>query len=224
VSDGFLVSVIIAVKNGERYLAEAIESIRAQTYKQREIVVIDGASTDRSFEIASSYDQVRCLRQRGDGLAGAWNEGIEASSGELIAFLDSDDRWLPAKLEAQVRLLAARPELAGAIGRVRFFLEPGMSRPSTFKRELLESDHVANMPGALLVRRSVFERIGHFCPANSITTDIDWFARLELGLVDEVVIEKRVHDSHLYLCDEKGYQRGLLRALRDSVRRQQTQG
>lgn len=217
-------SVVIAVKNREPYVAEAIESVLAQGYPNMEILVVDGGSTDRSAEIAGSYDEVRVLRQRGDGLTGAWNQGVGASSGELIAFVDSDDRWLPGKLDAQVGLLRERPEIDAVVGRARFFLEPGHERPPGFRPELLEGDWVARMPGTLVARRGAFERVGLFDESYRIAADVDWFARfkdagLELGSVPEVVLEKRVHDSNLSTSDPPLVSSELIQLLRDSIKK-----
>ena len=123
-----LVSVVMATRNAGRFLDTALTSVRSQSFQDLEIVVVDKDSTDDTREIAEAHD-VRFLRQRGTGYAGAWNEGVEAARGELIAFLDSDDRWEQGKLEAQVRLLGERDDLAYAIGMVRFFLEEGMPLP-----------------------------------------------------------------------------------------------
>jgi glycosyltransferase involved in cell wall biosynthesis len=226
-SAGPLVSVVIPVKNGARFMREAIDSVLAQRYPRLELLIVDGGSTDGSIEIARSYEQATLLPQRGDGLGGAWNEGIEASSGELVALLDSDDRWLPGKLEAQVAMLRADPRLGGAIGRVRHFLEPGYSPPPGFQVELLDADYVAPMPGALLARRSVFDAVGLFDTSYDIAIDVDWFARvkdagIQLGVVQAVVIEKRVHDTNLSLSDVRHNNQELLRVLRDSVARQRS--
>src|SRR5205085_8594587 len=120
-----LVSVIVAVKNGERFLSQALADIRAQTYPEREVVVVDGRSTDRSAEIARHSPGVRLITQRGDGFAGAWNQGLRAARGDLIAFLDSDDRWLADKLAKQVEALERDQALDYVVARARFFLEPG---------------------------------------------------------------------------------------------------
>jgi hypothetical protein len=117
----------------------------------------------------------------------------------------------------------------GAIGLVRFFLSPGANLPAGFREELLGAERLANMPGAVLVRRSLIERIGVFNPEHSIATDIDWFARIkdtgaELGVVDELVIEKRAHEGNLSHSDAELYERGLLLALRQSIRRQESRG
>ena len=220
------VSVVMAVLDAEPFLRESLDSVVAQVHPV-EIVVVDGGSRDESVAIASSYEQVRCLTQRGEGLGNAWNEGIAASSGELIAFLDSDDRWLPGKLDAQVAHLEADPELAAVIGMVRFFLEPGEPIPSGFRPELLEGEHVGRMPGALLARRRTFERLGGFQESYRIAVDVDWFARLkdsglDLGVVPELVIEKRVHGSNLSNSDQDRLAGELTRAMHASVRRQRT--
>lgn len=218
------ISVVVAVRNGERYLREALDSIVGQGHPV-EIVVVDGRSTDDSVAIASSYEPVRCLTQRGEGLGNAWNEGIAASSGELIAFLDSDDRWLPGKLKTQVAHLEADPELDAVIGMVRFFLEPGQPIPSGFRHHLLEGEHVGRMPGALLARRRTFERLGVFEESYRIAVDVDWFARLKdaglgLDVLPEPVLEKRVHDSNLSNSDLDRLAGELTRAMRASVARQ----
>jgi glycosyltransferase involved in cell wall biosynthesis len=214
------------VKNGEAFLGQAVESVLAQTHRHHEVLVVDGASTDRSAEIASSYPGVRCLEQSGTGFAGAWNEGVQATEGDLLAFLDSDDLWTPDKLEKQLALLAGPPEADYAISRVRFFLEPGHPCPPGFRRELLDGDHVGNMPSALLIRRSAFEAVGPFRTDYTIANDIDWFARakdlpLTLATAPEVLVLKRVHSENLSYTAAKGMNRELLDLLRGSVTRRQ---
>lgn len=222
-----LVSVVMAVRNAARYLAEALDSVMAQTMDDLEIVMVDGQSTDQTATIAARYRHVRFLQQAGTGFAGAWNDGIAAARGEFVGFLDSDDRWSPSKLEQQVDALRAAPSAMGAIGRVRFFVEPGEDVPFGFRRELLEGDHVAYMPGALLGRRSLFEVVGPFGTGWGIASDIDWFARIKdrgcpLIVVPEVVIHKRVHGANLSYTTARGraVRDEVLQLLRDSIRRQ----
>src|SRR4029077_13817364 len=95
-----------------------------------------------------------------------------------------------------------KPKLAGVIGMVRFFREPREPLPDGFRRELLEGEHLGQMPGALLVRRQVWDQVGEFMERYRIAVDVDWFARLKdaghkLGIVPELVMEKRVHGSNL---------------------------
>ncbi len=218
----------MAVRDGARFLAAAIESVLDQPgAPDREILVVDGGSTDGSEGIARSYDAVRWIVQDGHGFAAAWNTGVAAARGDLIAFLDSDDRWTPNKLAGQTRLLRTRPELQGAIGRVRFVLEPGVPPPPGFRPDLFETDHLAPMPGTLLARRSLFEAIGPFPADMSIASDIEWFARLKdsdqlIGTLEEVVLIKRIHDRNLSVVAAGGLRGELLGVLRRSVERQRT--
>jgi glycosyltransferase involved in cell wall biosynthesis len=221
------VSVILPVKNGEPFLGQAIASILDQRPPPAELIIVEGGSTDASPEIARSHPGVRLIEQEGDGLAGAWNQAVRASNGELISFLDSDDYWLPRKLDAQLRMLADHDHLAGVIGRAQFIVESGSEPPPGFRRELLEGDHVAPMPGTLLVRRSVFDQIGFFDETYRVAIDVDWFARvkdagLELGVVEQRVLVKRFHPLNLSHSQPATYEREMLRAMRDSTLRQRS--
>src|SRR3982074_3555445 len=97
-----LVSVIVPVYNGERFLAETLQSIINQQYRPLELIVIDDGSTDQTARIATSVSEVRYFYQRNQGVANARNAGLAAARGELIAFLDADDLWQPNKLSLQV--------------------------------------------------------------------------------------------------------------------------
>jgi glycosyltransferase involved in cell wall biosynthesis len=223
------ISVVMATKNAARYLHDALDSVAAQTRPADEIVVVDGGSADGTREIASSYPNVRLIDETGSGFASAWNDGMDAARGDAIAFLDSDDRWEPRKLEWQAAALEAAPEAMGAIGHVRFFMGPNQQRPPGFKLELLDGDYVAPMPGALLARRALFERVGRFDTHWAIASDIDWFAKVkDLGcrieIVPRVVIHKRVHDSNLsyVTATTPVMNQEILKLLRQSIHRQRT--
>ena len=224
-SDSPTVSVIMAVKNGERFVAQALDSIRAQTYPALETIVVDGDSTDGTVQIAESYPAVRVISETGTGFWGAWNDGLGAARGELIAIIDSDDVWEPTKLERQVAVLRDRPEVDYVITRMRFFLEPGFDCPLQFKRELLEGTHVAHMPSALLARRELFDTVGGFSTTRyTISSDIDWFARAKdsaatLALVDEMLVSKRVHDTNISNLLARDLNHQIVSLLRDSVAR-----
>src|SRR5580704_10876157 len=110
------VSVVIPAYNCGPYIAEALDSVLGQSLAPDEIVVVDDGSTDDTPERVAAYvGRVRYVRQANERVAAARNRGIAETSGELIAFLDSDDVWHPAKLERQVAILRERPEI-GAIG------------------------------------------------------------------------------------------------------------
>lgn len=221
-----LVSVVIAVKNSAAYLADCLDSVAAQTFKDIEIVIVDGHSSDSTEMIARSYPGVRFLQQTGKGFADAWNCGVRESQGEFLAFIDSDDRWAPHKLGGQLAMLQIDPDLEGVIGKVRFFLEPGEIPPRGFKYKVLARDYVAHMPGALLARRTLFERLGDWGEGWVVANDIDWFLRLKdsgaaIGTLDEVVLHKRVHSTNFSYVSAKDqvYPTEILRLLRLSILR-----
>lgn len=218
-----LVSVIMAVKDGERFLAQAIDSVLAQDYSPYEVLVVDGHSRDRTAEIARSFAGVRVVPQRGAGVAGAYNTGIDEAAGELVAFLSHDDLWAPGKLSAQVGYLRSHPEIDYVTARVECFLEPGCAVPPGFRRELLGGPQVAHIMETLLARKSVFERVGRFDPEIAIANDVDWFARagdcgIPTAVVPEVLVRKRIHDANTSM-NVAVNNRDLLEVVRRSLRR-----
>ncbi|WP_334756876.1 glycosyltransferase family A protein [Nostoc sp.] len=143
-----IISVIIVVKNGERYLSKAIESVINQTYPPDEILVVNGDSTDSTAQIAKSYKNVRYLHQQGKGLANARNTGIDNARGELIAFLDHDDYWTLDKLEVQINHFINSPDIQYSYANVKLFLEPGCELRSGFRQQQFEEEQVGRTPGA----------------------------------------------------------------------------
>jgi glycosyltransferase involved in cell wall biosynthesis len=107
-----LVSVVIPAWNAARSLSRAIDSVLAQTWARREVIVVDDGSMDDTLDVLAGYgDQLRVLSQANGGPSSARNRGLRESRGAYVAFLDADDHWLPEKLERQVALLDARPDL-----------------------------------------------------------------------------------------------------------------
>ncbi|MGN7312594.1 glycosyltransferase family 2 protein [Alkalicoccobacillus gibsonii] len=107
-----LVSVVTPVYNSEKFLEETILSIQKQTYPHWELFLVDDGSTDKSMEVAGVYakqdSRIHVIQlERNQGAAGARNEGINRANGKYVAFLDSDDLWLPEKLEKQVAFMEA---------------------------------------------------------------------------------------------------------------------
>ena len=219
------ISVVIPLKNGERFVTEALESVMGQTRQPDEVLVVEGGSSDRSRELAASFEGVTVLDQPGTGIGNAWNHGIRESTGSLLAFLDSDDRWTPGKLEAQEAALEGRPELAGMLGIVRHFQEPGYELQPNMRPGLIGSEQIAQMPSTMLVRRETFDRVGLFDETYLIAGDIDWYARFkDLGLrwgeIEELVLEKRYHDSNLSVSAAQLNNVEMARLLRRSIERQ----
>jgi glycosyltransferase involved in cell wall biosynthesis len=107
-----LVSVVIPTYNYGKYVVETVENVLNQTYRNFEIIVVDDGSTDDTRERLKAYaDRIRYVHQENQGCAAARNTGIQAASGEWIAFLDADDLWHPQKLEVQMAYLAKHPDI-----------------------------------------------------------------------------------------------------------------
>ena len=217
-----LVSVIVAVRNGERFLEQSLNSIVSQGYEPIEILVVDGHSTDRTVEIAKSYDSLRIVPQVNRGIADAYNLGVQSANGDFIAFNSHDDIWQPEKLKAQVQYLLDHPEVAYCTGKVTFFLEPGYGIPAGFREELLEGEHTVRLLETWVVRKEVFKAIGPFDTSISTAEDVDWLARAgDQGFksysIPEVLVRKRVHDENSSLVPENN--KNLLSVVRKSLER-----
>jgi glycosyltransferase involved in cell wall biosynthesis len=217
-----LVSVIIPVYNGERFVAEGLESVFAQDYRLIEVIVVDDGSTDRTAETVRAFDQVQYVYQTNLGVASARNKGISLANGEFIALLDHDDLWTPDKLRRQVNFLLEHPEVDYVLVKQRMFIQPGMEQPDWVRSELLENSHTAFVPSSMLCRKSVFAKVGLFNPAYKISDDADWFFRANSAsivyrVLPDVLLRKRVHDKNL-TQSVSVTQTELLKAVRESLR------
>lgn len=195
------VAVIVAVKNGGAFLAKALDSIRAQPGLSIDLVVVDGGSTDNSVAIAAQFG-ARVTSETVPGLANAWNAGLSYSTAPLVAFLDSDDVWVADTLRRRVDALGAAPQAGIGFGRVKHVVEPGAPLPPKAKREILLNETLSPIPGTMLIRREVFDRVGLFDGSYSIATDSDWIARtITAGILmcpfDSLVLIKRIHQGNL---------------------------
>lgn len=196
-----LVSVIIPVYNGGRFLRAALESVFAQTYHAFEVIVVDDGSVDDSGVIARSFPEVHYIHQTNQGVAAARNHGLEVARGEFFAFLDQDDLWKPEKLEVQMDHLLSHPDLGYTLTQQQYFLDPGATLPSWFRKELFSTVHTGWVLGTLVVRRTAFEQVGNFAIGYSAANDSDWFFRakaagIPMAVVPELLLLKRLHDAN----------------------------
>jgi glycosyltransferase involved in cell wall biosynthesis len=196
------VSVVVAVRNGERHLAEALASVEAQSLPPGEVVVVDGQSTDRTAAIARSFERVVYVRQPDLGLANPRNLGIARSRLPLIAFFYQDDHWVPDKLSAQVALLISRPELLYVTSALELLLEAGASLSARRSAAARSAARTGSTPSALLAWRRAFDLVGPFDSSYRIGCDADWFARArDLGAASaafpRALVRKRLHGQNL---------------------------
>jgi len=202
-----LVSAVTIVRDGERFLAEALDSIFGQTYSNLELVIVDDGSTDRSAEIAERFvrvvpDRVRLVRHADGGTRGmsaARALGVRTAQGDLIGFLDADDVWLPDKIAEQVAILDAHPSAGMVYGRTQmwFSWDPKAARsdyfydlgvvpdrlypPLRLLPQLLENRVQSPTTCNALIRRDAYEEAGGFeTPFSSLYEDQVFFAKLYL--------------------------------------------
>jgi glycosyltransferase involved in cell wall biosynthesis len=168
------VSIIVPSYNHAPFLRAALDSVLAQDHADRELIVVDDGSTDDSISIVRSYgDRLRLIEQRGGRQARARNLALQVATGELVAFLDSDDRWLPRRLSAAVTAMAAHPQ-AGVVWSDFIYVD-GQGRPlgegrwqgaaaarpsADFARTLIAGNPICN--GTVTVRRAALDAIGGF--------------------------------------------------------------
>lgn len=199
-----IVSVIIPVYNYERYLGEAIESVLRQTYKHIEVIVVDDGSTDRSGEVAKSFADkgVRYCHQVNAGIGPARNQGVELAHGELLAFLDADDRWPEEKTELQLRAFENDPALEMVFGQAVQLQNGPEWEAGVNDGKLPASGMVAGIiPGTLFIKREAFDRVGKFPAGLKVGEFIDWYARaVELQIrslvLPDLLLWRRIHDSN----------------------------
>ncbi len=204
-----LVSVIIAVYNCEKYLAEAIESVLAQTYQSIEIIVVDDGSTDDSAEVAKRFTPVvKYCYQPHSGVAVALNHGIQMITGHFIAFLDADDLWVADKLMRQMAVFEAHPELDAVFGHVKQFCSPELDETIKQKTKFSTEITPAYLKGTMLIKQDALLRIGLFDTHWRVGDFIDWYIRaMEQGIksfmLPELLLKRRIHDTNTGIRERK---------------------
>jgi glycosyltransferase involved in cell wall biosynthesis len=202
------VTAVIPVRDGAAFLADALHCAQAQA---DDVIVVDDGSTDGSAEIARAHG-VRVVRGGAPGAGPSRNAGVAAATGDLIAFLDADDRWPEGSLRKRMAALDEGIDLV--YGRVREFLDRD-APPHAVPRP----PALAPIPSAILVRRASFERTGGF-PADVPGAEaVAWYARalaagLRVRTVDSVACERRLHAGNV---GRAGTREALLRAVRAAV-------
>jgi glycosyltransferase involved in cell wall biosynthesis len=195
-----LVSVVIPVFNGERFLREAVQSVLAQPYSSIEIIIVDDGSTDGTATVARSLSEtVRYLHQTNQGPAAARNRGIEQAQGSLIAFADADDLWPETKLALQLPYLIRDPKIDIVLGRIQQVL--WSETVNGLSEEFAEPAFSVNL-GSAVMRKSVFERIGLFDETMRYSEDVDWFMRAResgaaIVTIDAVSLLYRQHEQNM---------------------------
>lgn len=200
-----LVSVVMTVYNGEKYLAAAVESILGQTFRDFEFIIIDDGSTDKTPELLNAFAakdaRISVLRQPNHGLCYSLNRGCAAAHGKYIARMDADDVSLPKRLELQVAFLEQNPRTAALGTELKFLDDNGTSdcdwniptQPDEVARQLLKYNALPH--SSVLMRRAVFEELGGYRFQH--TEDYDLWLRMsdryELTNLPAPLMHYRLH-------------------------------
>lgn len=193
-----LISVIVPAYNNEAFITEALESILAQRYEPLEVIVIDDGSIDNTaIAIQKFGPPVQYHYQANSGTSVARNRGIALAKGEWLAFLDADDVWTANKLQQQSVVLRDDPIVDLVLGRVQEFSDAIPKVPD------LKASVPGHHPGAMLIRRAVFDKVGLFSTQFQGSEVVEWITRvthaqLRQVMLAEVFMYRRLH------ADNKG--------------------
>ncbi|CAB4323649.1 unannotated protein [freshwater metagenome] len=219
----FDVGIVVAARNAATTIGRALQSVLdavvslslVHSYEvgNIDVVVVDGSSVDETRDVAATFPGVRVIAQTGEGLGQARNQGTAEVTGELIAFLDADDRWAAGALDLRLRFLVDQPAALGVVGHMMTEALPGQSVDARH-RQKIGVPVVGYTPGALVARRRAFDLIGPFDETLVIATDSEWFIRARSGghsiaILDEVVLFKGARAASLS-ADVSNYRRELL--------------
>jgi len=197
------ISVIIPVFNGAAFLAEAMASIRAQQIPVSEIIVVDDGSTDETAAVVAVLGKdIRYVYQTNQGPHAAQNTGLALARGNVIAFLDADDRWTADKLNVQLPLLLSDLHPEVVLGFLQYIRLRKTAAGKCGYQPFLEPFFGANCFGAALFRREAFAHVGLLDNAMICGGDVDWFLRareqgLVMAAVDRITLFYRLHPGNL---------------------------
>jgi len=219
------ITTIIPVKNGARFIADALASIEQQNIPVTEILVVDDGSTDTTIEIVSSIARknpaIKILEGPGKGPGPARNVALAIANGEILSFLDADDLWPANKLERQIGRLNNNPHVDVVSGFVRYFNKQakGKLEPASDSR-INDIFHVHL--GAAVFRRSVFEKLGHFEESMLYSEDVDLILRIRgadipMIILRDITLYYRRHPdamtTELTEDEAKNFNKAILRSI-----------
>jgi glycosyltransferase involved in cell wall biosynthesis len=222
------ISVLIPARDGAAFLAEAIGSALSQTLRPAEVIVVDDGSQDDTGEVAARFgSEIVFVRQDPAGSGAARNRAVDASTGNLLAFLDADDVFVADRLERQATVLDRDPAVEAVFGRVSEFIE-GEARHAGTALRPPRSDVPSHLATAMLIRRAAFERVGRFEVDQDVNVTVEWYARamhagLRSVMLDDLVLRRRLHAANLGMKRwDSGHQ--LVRIARESLERRRADG
>ena len=193
-----LISIIIPVYNGEKYIEEAILSVRHQDYPSTEIIVVDDGSVDNSGQIVKQMDDVIYYYQENGGPSSARNRGIGEANGDFLAFIDADDLWTKDKLSIQYKYLLENADVEFVFSHKIFHIEENTEKPPWFKGELESKPSPLLGASGLLARKNVFNIIGNYDNNTRFGENAEWLMRaknaeIKYEILPESLVTLRIH-------------------------------
>lgn len=178
------ISVVIPTFNRAHTLPRAIESVLVQTHRASEIIIVDDGSTDGTNELLRQWPEIKVLQQSNQGVSAARNSGINAARGEWLAFLDSDDEWLPEKLHLQSALIEQHPSFNICHGN-ELWVRNGQPLKQ-LKKHHKQGGYIFEKclplcvisPSAAVIKRSIFDELGLFDTSLPACEDYDMWLRI----------------------------------------------
>ena len=220
-------SVIMPVKNGERFIRESLESLIQNISGQDEIIIINDGSSDKTVDIANNFikSHKNISIYHGDNLmpSGARNLGLERSKGNLISFIDHDDLWPKGRLDHHLNILSQSSELDVIQGMVKYFSsEPEQLKKFTFLDE--NKSIFFFQLGSFTFKRKVFEEIGFFNPELKFGEDVDLYSRMldnKINMIKDpdIALLYRIHDTNMTHNYIENNNNVLIKILSNSIKR-----
>jgi glycosyltransferase involved in cell wall biosynthesis len=209
-----MISVVIPAYNAARFLPEAIASVQQQTFSDWELLIINDGSTDDTVSVVRDYEQrderIHLINQSNQGVSVARNQGVAYSQGQIIAFLDADDQWLPHKLQQHLEHFQSNSRLGVSFAQVEILDQAGeatgqvsTSRLTNLKPESFLSENPTSTTSNWVIRKEVFTQVGGFCPGMSYSEDLEWLLRVscttdwQIAGINQVLTRYRTSSSGL---------------------------
>ena len=219
------ISVVIPAYRAEKYLPEAVESVRSQQWGgDIEIIIVDDGSDDNTFALAEKLGDIALSGERG-GAARARNRGMRAASGDLVMLLDADDVLLPEAALSLFAPLKENPGLAASFGLVEDFISPELTEEQKEKLRVRQSGYDGILPGASLIKKSVFDKIGCFDEGLKTGGEtVAWMMKLRdsgvpTASINRTVLKRRLHLTNTGRVNPKQEMQSYAAILRQRMRK-----
>ena len=202
-----LISVIIPVKNGSNYIAEAIENIKNQNMNI-EIIVVDDGSDDNTAEIAESYDCKIVKHEISKGQVAGKNSGLKVANGKYILFHDHDDIMTDNALKTLYDEINTDTTHSAVEAKVQDWYSPDLSEAEKVKTPIKPEPYWGLFTGAILMKKDIFDKIGYFNESVHTGEIIEWQTKmdsnnLKIKKIDFVATKRRVHSTNFGKTNQK---------------------